>query len=558
MFSVASDPVASLPVQGPPSSRSAPAPRNDSFAAMVDGNAPADTSADRAQDRSAAQRRADDASGAAEDRRSRNNAAADRAARTDSDDRAAARQSANADADAGDDAAEQSRQISGSSKNDAGKSSEKPASGDTPVAKSAADRDEPVQKDGPAVATPQPVAAPIAVPITVAPAPAPAAPASGIATAPLAIAAAAIAASASLAGDKPAAMPAAPLPATPAAPSAQAGADSDTAASTSATAQQATAKITVQAASSEVPAAVTMSVTSTEAGAATNAAVAAAATAPVAQKAASLKASVATQARTAASDDADNAPGKADPSTIAPAVSTTTPAGDDAPPMAAASKAKSGNGIVDAAKADVSAGGSPASTARTSPHAHSAAPAGEPLADTSSATPQAAGTIQPQLHAGAISATHASALTATAATSDAVPLSGLAMQIAATASSGKSRFEIRLDPADLGRIDVRIDVDRNGHVTSHLMVEKAETLSMLRQDAPQLQRALDDAGFKTGDGGLQFSLRDQSSSGQNDDGRSGRNAHRLIVSEEDSIPAAIAGRTYGRMLGSSSGVDIKV
>jgi flagellar hook-length control protein FliK len=132
------------------------------------------------------------------------------------------------------------------------------------------------------------------------------------------------------------------------------------------------------------------------------------------------------------------------------------------------------------------------------------------------------------------------------------------MEIAVTARSGKSRFEIRLDPADLGRIDVRIDVDRNGHVTSHLMVEKAETLSMLRQDAPQLQRALNDAGFQTGGGGLQFSLRDQSSSGQNGDSGSGRNAHRLIVSEDDSIPAAVAGRTYGRMFASSSGVDIKV
>jgi len=71
------------------------------------------------------------------------------------------------------------------------------------------------------------------------------------------------------------------------------------------------------------------------------------------------------------------------------------------------------------------------------------------------------------------------------------------MEIAASAKSGKTSFEIRLDPADLGRIDVRIDVDRNGQVKSHLTVEKPETLSMLRQDAPQLQRALDDAGFKT-------------------------------------------------------------
>jgi flagellar hook-length control protein FliK len=146
----------------------------------------------------------------------------------------------------------------------------------------------------------------------------------------------------------------------------------------------------------------------------------------------------------------------------------------------------------------------------------------------------------------------------TAATGAPVPLSGLAIEIAASATSGKSRFEIRLDPADLGRIDVRIDVDRNGQVTSHLTVEKPETLSMLRQDAPQLQRALDDAGLKTGNGGLQFSLRDQSSSGQNSGNQTAGNAQRLIISDDTTIPAAVAGQSYGRMLGSSSGVDIRV
>ncbi len=139
-----------------------------------------------------------------------------------------------------------------------------------------------------------------------------------------------------------------------------------------------------------------------------------------------------------------------------------------------------------------------------------------------------------------------------------MPLSGLAVEIAASAQSGKSRFEIRLDPADLGRIDVRIDVNRNGQVTSHLTVEKPETLSMLQQDAPQLQRALDDAGFKTSDGGLQFSLRDQSSSGQNGGNPASGNAQRLVISEDVAIPAAVAGQSYGRMLGSSSGVDIRV
>jgi flagellar hook-length control protein FliK len=151
--------------------------------------------------------------------------------------------------------------------------------------------------------------------------------------------------------------------------------------------------------------------------------------------------------------------------------------------------------------------------------------------------------------------------TVTHAAGPAVPLSGLAVEIAASVQSGKTHFEVRLDPADLGRIDVRIDVDRNGQVTSHLTVEKPETLSMLQQDAPQLQQALTDAGLKTSNGGLQFSLRDHSQSGQNsnsNNNQAGAQSQRLVISEEDTVPAAIAGRSYGRMLGNSGGVDIRV
>jgi hypothetical protein len=36
------------------------------------------------------------------------------------------------------------------------------------------------------------------------------------------------------------------------------------------------------------------------------------------------------------------------------------------------------------------------------------------------------------------------------------------------------------------------------------------------------------------------------------------NAQRLIVSDETTIPAAVAGQSYGRMLKLSGGVDIRV
>jgi len=140
-----------------------------------------------------------------------------------------------------------------------------------------------------------------------------------------------------------------------------------------------------------------------------------------------------------------------------------------------------------------------------------------------------------------------------------VPVSALAVEIAANAQIGRSRFEIRLDPPELGRIDVRLDVDKQGQVTSHLIVEKSATLDLLRRDAPQLERALQDAGLKTSDSGLQFSLRDQGQqAGRNDDNGNGRNSQRLMITEEETIVAETAGRTYGRMIGQSTGVDIRV
>ena len=52
-------------------------------------------------------------------------------------------------------------------------------------------------------------------------------------------------------------------------------------------------------------------------------------------------------------------------------------------------------------------------------------------------------------------------------------------------------------------------------MTSHVTVDRPETLQLLQSQQPQLERALEQAGLKTADNGLQFSLRDQSFAGQN-------------------------------------------
>jgi flagellar hook-length control protein FliK len=149
------------------------------------------------------------------------------------------------------------------------------------------------------------------------------------------------------------------------------------------------------------------------------------------------------------------------------------------------------------------------------------------------------------------------ASTPTAVPTPTVPIAGLAIEIAARAQAGVNRFDIRLDPPELGRIDVRLDVNRDGRVTSHVTVDRPETLTLLQHDQPHLERALEQAGLKTADNGLQFTLRDQSFTGQNHGGRSGQNAARLVVPDADSGVIEATSSRY-RLLGTGGGIDISV
>jgi chemotaxis protein MotD len=136
-----------------------------------------------------------------------------------------------------------------------------------------------------------------------------------------------------------------------------------------------------------------------------------------------------------------------------------------------------------------------------------------------------------------------------------VPLSGLAVEIVAHARDGKNRFEIRLDPPELGRIDVHLHVKSDGTVTSRLVVERAETLDLLRRDAPSLERALQTAGLKTGEHGLEFSLRHHGADREQDG--TARGVSRLVI-PDDVQPLAATGSHYGRRLGLGAGLDIRV
>jgi flagellar hook-length control protein FliK len=93
-------------------------------------------------------------------------------------------------------------------------------------------------------------------------------------------------------------------------------------------------------------------------------------------------------------------------------------------------------------------------------------------------------------------------------------------------ADGQSRITIKLVPAELGRIDVRLDMSGDGRVTASFQVENASTLSLLQKDSAGIERALTDAGLKTDQQSLNFNLKGdgqrQSGAQQQQAGDSGR------------------------------------
>ena len=132
------------------------------------------------------------------------------------------------------------------------------------------------------------------------------------------------------------------------------------------------------------------------------------------------------------------------------------------------------------------------------------------------------------------------------------PLSAVPMALGMKAMNGASRFEIRLDPAELGRIAVSLDIDDEGTVKARLVVDRVETLQLLQRDARTLERAFEQAGLKPSEDGIDLSLRDDADrhardgNGGEEDGRSSGNGGERGADETEKGLAAAEIRALAR------------
>ena len=83
----------------------------------------------------------------------------------------------------------------------------------------------------------------------------------------------------------------------------------------------------------------------------------------------------------------------------------------------------------------------------------------------------------------------------------------VAINVHQAVKSGTDHIQIQLQPAHLGTIDVKLNVNHDGRVTVVVSADRSDTLNLLQQDASGLTQALRDAGLQADNSSLSFNLR---------------------------------------------------
>jgi flagellar hook-length control protein FliK len=85
----------------------------------------------------------------------------------------------------------------------------------------------------------------------------------------------------------------------------------------------------------------------------------------------------------------------------------------------------------------------------------------------------------------------------------------ISVQITKAVKSGIDKIDIQLRPESLGRVEVRLELAGDGRLVGTVTADNRETLELLKTDARDLERALQDAGLKADSNSLNFNLRGQ-------------------------------------------------
>ncbi|MHA6289058.1 flagellar hook-length control protein FliK [Maricaulis sp. CAU 1757] len=138
----------------------------------------------------------------------------------------------------------------------------------------------------------------------------------------------------------------------------------------------------------------------------------------------------------------------------------------------------------------------------------------------------------------------------------------LAGQISRQFQQGNKVFDIRLDPAELGKVDVRLELRADNRVHAVLTAERPETLVELQRTARDLERALQDAGLDLAEDGLEFEMGDFGDDTAQQGDENGDSLPIFTSSTpavEDEKRGVVETRdTYGFLISRRDGVDVRI
>ena len=137
----------------------------------------------------------------------------------------------------------------------------------------------------------------------------------------------------------------------------------------------------------------------------------------------------------------------------------------------------------------------------------------------------------------------------------------VSIQIQKALANGLNKVNIKLHPAQLGRVEVRLDIAPEGQLTASITAEKPETLDLLQKDIRGLVKALQESGLNTNSNSFNFALhKDQENQLNGNSSNSDLNAE---LDDEELEPVdvlnghAISSQVYGNN-SKFAGIDISV
>lgn len=91
------------------------------------------------------------------------------------------------------------------------------------------------------------------------------------------------------------------------------------------------------------------------------------------------------------------------------------------------------------------------------------------------------------------------------------------VQVAITRLKGlqADKITVQLEPIELGRVEVSLELAKDGSAQLNITAEKRETLQMLQRDARSLEQALKEAGIEADAGNMEFNLQQENHQAEN-------------------------------------------